>query len=92
MLVRWSNFAFFFAKWLIELHVRSALLVFGTGKVFVTNAKCMVTSGLDKCSRPRSRGFYKNKLNRVRTIDAFSLVLVLIIDYYTCIFVLLLLE
>ena len=29
-----------------------------------------------------------NKSNRVRTIDAFSLVLVPNIDYYTCIFVL----
>ena len=37
-------------------------------------------------------GWSKKKSNRVRTIDAFSLVLVLIIDYYTCIFVLLLLE
>ena len=34
----------------------------------------------------------KNKSNGGRTIDAFSLVLVLIIDYHTCIFVLLLLE
>ena len=38
--------------------------------------------------RAKCAKFLPNKPNRVRTIDAFSLVLVLFIDYNTCYFVL----